>query len=77
VKLPGPVGATVTDPLVACAPVKAPPLILEVLAVQDVALLDVQASLTACPKVMVAADAGEVKVTVIMEPPPPPPPPPP
>jgi hypothetical protein len=77
VTLPGPVGATVTDPLVACIPVKAPPLILELLAVQDVTLVDVQASLTPCPKVMVDAAVGEVKVTVVIEPPPPPPPPPP
>jgi hypothetical protein len=37
VTLPDPVGATVTVPLVAWAPVKAPPIVLEVEPVQEVA----------------------------------------
>jgi hypothetical protein len=45
-------------------PVNAPPAALEVVAVHDVALADVHATVTAWPKLMVAAAAGCEKLIV-------------
>ena len=58
------VGATVAVPLAGCVPVNAPPIVLDVVAVQLVALVDVHASCTVRPKVTVVACAGAVNVTV-------------
>ena len=64
VTVPVAVGAIVAEPLVDWVPVNAPPIVLEVVAVHDVALLDVHASCTARPKLTVVAWAGEVNATV-------------
>jgi hypothetical protein len=45
-------------------PLNAPPIPLEADAEQEVALLVVHASFTACPKWIVAACAGELNITV-------------
>ena len=45
-------------------PVNAPPMVLDVDAVQEVALVDVHANCTAPPKLTLVALAGEVNVTV-------------
>ena len=62
--VPAAVGTTVAEPLADCVPVNAPPVVLEVVAVHDVALVDVHASCTARPKLTVVAWAGEVNATV-------------
>jgi hypothetical protein len=49
------VGATVAVPLAGCVPVNAPPLVFDVVAVQLVALVDVQASCRVRPKLTVVA----------------------
>jgi hypothetical protein len=49
------VGAIVAVPLVDCVPVNAPPVVLDDVAVQLVALVDVHASCTVRPKVTVVA----------------------
>jgi hypothetical protein len=64
--VPAAVGATVAVPLAGCVPVNAPPIVLDVVAVQVVALVDVHASCTVRPKLTVVACAGEVNVTVGM-----------
>jgi hypothetical protein len=64
VTVPAAVGAIVAEPLVDWVPVNAPPIVLEVVAVHDVALVDVHASCTARPKLTVVAWAGEVNATV-------------
>ena len=61
-------------PLALCEPVKVPPVMLDVLAVQEVVWVDDQARFTACPRLMLMACAGLLKVTVgggLLEPPPP------
>jgi hypothetical protein len=50
-------------PLVDCVPVNAPPVVLDVVAVQLVALVDVHASFTALPKLTAVAWAGDVNDT--------------
>jgi len=50
VTVPVPTGATVADPLADWFPLKAPPMSLDADAEQEVALLDVHASFTACPR---------------------------
>ena len=62
--MPAAVGAIVAEPLVDWVPVNAPPIVLEVVAVHDVALVDVHAGCTARPKLTVVACAGEVNATV-------------
>jgi hypothetical protein len=64
VTVPVPTGATVADPLGDWLPLNAPPISLEADAEQEVALLDVHASITACPKRIVEACAGELNMTV-------------
>jgi hypothetical protein len=51
-------------PLAACEPVKLPPVMLDELAVQEVALLEDQVSVTACPRLILMACAGVLKATV-------------
>jgi hypothetical protein len=51
-------------PLAIWLPVKAPPAALDVLAVHEVLFADVHATVSACPKLMVAAAAGCEKLTV-------------
>src|SRR5579864_3554467 len=53
--VPLPVGATVAFPLVAGLVGKALPIMLDGVAEQEVALVDVHASCTACPRLMFAA----------------------
>jgi hypothetical protein len=60
------VGTTVTVPLVACVPVNEPPIVLDVVAVQEVALVEVQVSCNPGPKSTLAACAGAVNITVGM-----------
>lgn len=66
VMLPGAVGATVTEPEAGSLPVNVPPVLLEVDAVQEVALVEVQVSLTARPKLTVVDWPGAVNATVGM-----------
>jgi hypothetical protein len=49
-----------------CVPVNVPPVVLDVVAVQDVALVDVQVSCTDRPKATLVACAGDVNATVGM-----------
>ena len=62
--VPLPVGATVAFPLVAGLVGKALPIMLDAVAEQEVALVDVHASCTACPRLMVEALIGAVNITV-------------
>jgi hypothetical protein len=66
VTLPGAVGATVTEPETGSLPVNEPPVLLEADAVQEVALVEVQVSLTARPKLKVVPAPGAVNDTVGM-----------
>jgi hypothetical protein len=61
------VGTTVTVLLVDCVPVNVPPMVLEVDAVQEVALVDDHVSVTSRPKLIVDVPCvGAVNVTVGM-----------
>jgi hypothetical protein len=51
-------------PLIDWLPVKAPPAALEVLAVQEVVYAELQVTVTAWPRLMLAAAAGCEKLTV-------------
>jgi hypothetical protein len=62
--VPVAVGATVAEPLADCVLVNVPPMVLDVDAVQEVALVDVHANCTAPPKLILVALAGDVNVTV-------------
>ena len=65
--LPVAVGTTVTELLlVGCVPVNVPPVVLDAEPVQEVALVDDQASATPRPKLIDVACAGEVNDTVGM-----------
>jgi hypothetical protein len=64
VTVPLAVGATVTWPLMGLSPVKEPPVMLDVPAEQEVAYVEAQPSCTPCPRLMLAAWAGEVNITV-------------
>jgi hypothetical protein len=64
VTVPVAVGAVVTVPLAGSLPVKEPPVMLDMLAVQEVAYVELQASFTPCPRLTLAAWAGEVNITV-------------
>jgi hypothetical protein len=61
------VGTTVTELLVVgCVPVNVPPVVLDIDAVHEVALVDDHASVTARPKLIDVACAGAVNDTVGM-----------
>jgi hypothetical protein len=64
VTLPDAVGATVAEPLADWLPLKAPPTVLDVEAVHAVAFVEAHVSLTACPKLIVVACAGELNIAV-------------
>lgn len=66
VTLPGPVGATVAEPEAGSDPENEPPVLLEVDALQDVALVEVHVSFTARPNLIVVDGDGAVNATVGM-----------
>jgi hypothetical protein len=55
VKLPAAVGATETEPVVPIAFVSDPPMVLEELAEQDVAFVELHFNVTAWPRLIVVA----------------------
>lgn len=63
VTLPVPEGATLIVPAVGCVAVNAPPLLLEELNVQEVALLEVHVNVTACPRLIAVVPDGAEKLT--------------
>ena len=60
---PGAVGTTVIDPVAGWVPLNVPPIALDMLAVHDETLVDVQDNLTERPKLMIEPGVGEVNVT--------------
>jgi hypothetical protein len=63
VTLPVPIGATLIVPAAGCVAVKVPPMLLEELRVQELALLEVHVNVTACPRLIVVGPAGAEKLT--------------
>jgi len=56
-------GATLIVPAVGCAAVNVPPMLLEELKVQELALLEVHVNVTAWPRLIEVAAAGAEKLT--------------
>jgi hypothetical protein len=64
VTFPVPAGAMLTLPAVGCVALNAPPMSLEEVNVQEFALLEVQVSVTAWPKLIDVVPEGAEKLTI-------------
>jgi hypothetical protein len=64
VTFPVAVGAILMVPAVGCDAVNAPPMVLEEVNMQELALLEVQVRVTACPTLIDVVPEGAEKLTV-------------